>query len=107
MTQGKCLWFWCVGLLLVLMLAGCNKPEPGHVEDEARRAGRTAASFPAADEDYYHDMDGGIALTADEIKGRNMWLVWTGGERSPVGRDDGEERGHVRFAEDDLVRSRD
>ena len=24
-------------------------------------------------------MDGGIALTPDEVKGRNMWLVWTGG----------------------------
>ena len=58
---------------------GMHKPEPGHVEDEARRAGRPASSFPAADEDYYHDMDGGIALSADEIKGRNMWLVWTGG----------------------------
>ena len=25
-------------------------------------------------------MDGGIALTADEVKGRNMWIVWTGGD---------------------------
>jgi hypothetical protein len=67
--------------LLFLSLAGCHKgPQPGQVLDEARRAGRTAASFPAADEDYFHDMDGGIALTADEIKGRNMWLVWTGGD---------------------------
>jgi hypothetical protein len=24
-------------------------------------------------------MDGGLALTPEEIKGRNMWLVWTGG----------------------------
>jgi hypothetical protein len=24
-------------------------------------------------------MDGGVALTPDEVKGRNMWLVWTGG----------------------------
>ncbi len=48
--------------------------------DEARQAGRTAQSFPAADEDYFHAMDGGIALTADEVKGRNMWIVWTGGD---------------------------
>jgi len=68
-----------VGLIFILFLIGCNKPEPGHVQDEARVAGRAASSFPAADEDYYHDMDGGIALSADEIKGRNMWLVWTGG----------------------------
>ncbi|HLH36838.1 MAG TPA: hypothetical protein VKX41_19350 [Alloacidobacterium sp.] len=62
------------------LITGCkHSPKPGEVQDEARLAGRTAASFPAADEDYFHDMDGGIALTADEIKGRNMWLVWTGG----------------------------
>ena len=24
-------------------------------------------------------MDGGIPLTPDEVKGRNMWIVWTGG----------------------------
>jgi hypothetical protein len=50
------------------------------VIDEARKARRPAQSFPAADEDYFHAMDGGIALTPDEVKGRNMWLVWTGGD---------------------------
>ena len=39
----------------------------------------TAASFPAAAEDYFHDMDGGIALTPQQIQGRNTWLVWSGG----------------------------
>jgi hypothetical protein len=24
------------------------------------------------------DMDSGIALTPDEVKGRNAWIVWTG-----------------------------
>jgi len=49
------------------------------VVDEAKQAGRSAQSFPAADENYFHGMDGGVQLTADEVKGRNMWLVWTGG----------------------------
>ncbi len=53
--------------------------EAGTVLDEAMRAKRTAASFPAADEDYFHDMDGGLPLTKEQIEGRNMWLVWTGG----------------------------
>jgi hypothetical protein len=48
--------------------------------DEARAAGREPASFPAAGEDYFHDMDGGIALSPDAIKGRNTWVVWTGGD---------------------------
>jgi hypothetical protein len=63
------------------MLVGCakSKPQSGMVLDEARLAGRAADSFPAADEDYFHDMDGGVSLTSDEIKGRNTWIVWTGG----------------------------
>lgn len=73
--------FWASGLVLVLGLASCNRgAKPGEVLDEARQAGRSVASFPAADEDYFHAMDGGISLTADEIKGRNMWIVWTGGD---------------------------
>ncbi len=48
--------------------------------DEAQRAGRTDASFPQASEDFFHDMDNGVPLTPDEVKGRNMWLVWTGGD---------------------------
>jgi cytochrome c5 len=47
--------------------------------DEAQRAGRSEASFPQATEDFFHDMDNGAQLTADEVQGRNMWIVWTGG----------------------------
>jgi len=71
-----------IGALLpfcLMLLAGCAKDEPGRVLDEASRAGRTVASFPAADEDYFHDMDDGLALTREEIQGRNTWIVWTGG----------------------------
>jgi hypothetical protein len=74
------LWLITVGLLIAAALAiYFSRPRPGHVKDEARRAGRDAGSFPAADEDYFHDMDGGIPLTKEEIKGRNTWIVWTGG----------------------------
>ena len=52
---------------------------PAVALDEAQRAGRDAASFPQATEDYFHDMDGGVALSPEEVQGRNMWLVWTGG----------------------------
>src|SRR5882762_10840751 len=69
-----------LAVLCFALLPACRPvPQSGTVQDEARAAGRTAASFPAADEDYFHDMDGAIALTPDEVKGRNMWLVWTGG----------------------------
>src|SRR5215469_8490237 len=56
-----------------------SSPRPGQVLDEARAVGRAAASLSPADEDYFHDMDGAVALTGDEIKGRNTWLVWSGG----------------------------
>ncbi|HKN83805.1 MAG TPA: hypothetical protein VJW17_10225 [Pyrinomonadaceae bacterium] len=54
-------------------------PRPGTVLDEARQANRAPSSFPAADEDYLHDMDGAVQLTPAEVKGRNTWVVWTGG----------------------------
>jgi hypothetical protein len=47
--------------------------------DEAQQAGRDATSFPQATEDYFRDMDNGALLNADQVQGRNMWLVWTGG----------------------------
>ncbi len=47
--------------------------------DEAQQAKRNEASFPQAKEDYFRDMDNGVALSAEEVQGRNMWLVWTGG----------------------------
>ena len=70
----------CYGLIAALIFVSCGKaPAPGTVKDEALMAGRMADSFPAADENYFKDMDGGVELTANEIKGRNNWIVWTGG----------------------------
>ena len=60
-------------------------PRPGHVVDEAVLAGRNAASLnpiPHVDlaSDYFHDMDRGVALDSKaEVNGRNMWILWTGG----------------------------
>jgi hypothetical protein len=51
----------------------------GPIRDEAMAAGRAPDSFTAAPEDYFHDMDGGIALTPAEIRGRNTWIVWSAG----------------------------
>ena len=59
----------------VCCIGGVGPPGP----DEAQLAGRPAASFPQASEDYFHDMDNGAPLNAEQVKGRNMWIVWTGG----------------------------
>ena len=66
-----------LALLCLITLPGCQK-----VRDEARLADRDAASFPAApvgEADYLHDMDGGVALSPDEVKGRVTWNIWTAG----------------------------
>ncbi|MGD9511359.1 MAG: hypothetical protein AB7X49_22710, partial [Geminicoccaceae bacterium] len=62
-----------------LCLGVCMPSLAEGVPDEAKIAGRTVQSFPPADEDYFRGMDNGLELSADEIKGRNMWLLWTGG----------------------------
>lgn len=76
-----CAWrmrLWILGF--AVLIASCAVPaRTAGVSDEATVAGRTAPSFPAADEDYFHGMDGGLPLTPAEIRGRNTWLVWTGG----------------------------
>ena len=87
---------------LVVTLVGCVHPGPipGTVKDEAMLAGRSAASFPAADDDYFRDMDYGITKNPEAVraaldpylhgiaaqdavtravKGRNNWIVWTAG----------------------------
>jgi hypothetical protein len=89
MTRAGSRWIWSAPLLYSLALFGCeacrgrqdeDRAPSGQVFDEARRVRRSAATFPAADEDYFHDMDGGLALDAAEIKGRDAWLVWSGGD---------------------------
>ncbi len=73
-----------VGFFLLGASAAMAEP----IVDEARAQGKTAADFPAASYDYFHDMDmvadghGGLRpleLSEDEIKGRNTWMMWCGG----------------------------
>ena len=58
-------------LWIVLILSSAWVAERARAQvvvDEARQAGRAAQTFPAADEDYFQAMDGGITLTPDEVK---------------------------------------
>jgi hypothetical protein len=68
--------------VFLVALGGCkeaDKPQSGRVLDEARIAGRDAKSFKAADEDYFKQMDSGVALEPGEVEGRNTWNIWTAG----------------------------
>ncbi len=71
-------------VVIVILLFWFSGPRPGHVLDEASRAGLKADYFNSSahvdvKHDYFHAMDGGIDLDKNEISGRNMWLLWTGG----------------------------
>src|SRR5450631_754027 len=70
----------CAAVALAVIAWLHKQPLAGSMRDEAMLAGRATSSFPAADEDYFHDMDGASQLTADQIKARNMWILWTGGD---------------------------
>ncbi len=68
------------GLLVGIAVASrsyLSQPRPGHVTDEAAPSER--ANFPAPVEDYFHGMDGGLNLGLDEVRGRNVWMLWSAG----------------------------
>ncbi len=62
-------------LALLLLCAGCRKAP----QDEAKLAGLTPKDFPQVTADIYQPMDGGIALSPNEVMGRNTWNLWSGG----------------------------
>jgi hypothetical protein len=65
-----------VGLVL-LFSSGCKSKSAVSLIDDG--GGRTTNDFPELAEDVFKKMDGGIALSPDEIKGRNTWNLWCGG----------------------------
>jgi hypothetical protein len=65
---------------LCITLTGCKKtkpPEQSSIRDDG--GGRKPADFPELALDVFKPMDGGIELSPDEIKGRNTWNLWCGG----------------------------
>jgi hypothetical protein len=64
-------------LALTFLFVTCCKKET--VEDEAKLAGKTTADFPQITADVFKQMDGGIALSPEEIMGRNAWNLWSAG----------------------------
>ncbi len=96
----------------------CDQRGAGKVVDEAKCAGRAVESFPAADEDYYRDMDYGItkdpqavakaldpyapgitpeAAVKAAVIGRNNWIVWTAGNDRLWDKLGYESRGNLDF----------
>src|SRR2546423_6493357 len=68
--------------LCLMMVSGCRKSESARNYDEAKAQGKTVADYPELALDVFKEMDGGVQLTEDEIKGRNTWLLWTAGNEA-------------------------
>ncbi|MEY2558952.1 MAG: hypothetical protein QOE34_2377 [Verrucomicrobiota bacterium] len=87
-----------VRLLSIVTIAvswiSLSKTGSADIVDEAKAQGKSPSDFPADDFDYFRDMDmrpdgttdangnstlKPLDLTADEIKGRNTWMMWCGG----------------------------
>lgn len=64
-----------IAVISLLVSAGCNRKPP--VDGE----GIAVEDLPEITADIFKPMDGGIELTTDEIKGRNTWNLWTGGNQ--------------------------
>lgn len=58
------------------LICGCRGNRDSLADDAE---GRKPADFPELAVDVFQPLDGGIALTEDEIKGRNTWNLWCGG----------------------------
>ena len=59
----------------LLVVTACHPKQ----KDAATKSGVPQSRFVQADEDYFRAMDNGVNLSRAEIQGRNMWLVWSGG----------------------------
>ncbi|MDQ3815986.1 MAG: hypothetical protein M3347_18920 [Armatimonadota bacterium] len=59
----------------LILVAGCPpKPKP---RPPVRPTVGPPSALSEISADLFKEMDGGIQLTEDEIKGRNNWMIWT------------------------------
>ena len=88
-------------VLGVLVFASCkSKPHITTPSMDDKADGRPPEAFAELGKDVFPGMDGGVQLTDDEIKGRNSWNLWCGGE-TVLGQDGARRIRFVRPAEDD------
>src|SRR5579859_32262 len=85
--------------LAALLCSGCPKEDPSIADTGG---GRKPEDFPELASDVFHDMDGGMALSTDEIKGRNTWDLWCGGDEQFWNRMSQESYGMI-----DLIKTID
>src|ERR1700692_1106186 len=69
-----------LGTLIFWMLYRADRDAV--VPDAAKLAGKTVQDFPESDSHAFADMDSGIVLSQEEVRGRNTWLLWTAGNQT-------------------------
>lgn len=74
---GSIRFFASCGLAALALVAGCHRRSANSLADDA--GGRKPEDFPELAADVFKPMDGGIALSEEEIKGRNTWNLWCAG----------------------------
>lgn len=73
----KLLTLLVIAAVAVVIFLVVKKSSP--IQDAAKMAGKTTKDFPQTATRMLDAMDGGVALTDDERKGRNTWILWTSG----------------------------
>jgi len=73
---------YSVVVMLFAVWAVHRHRENAIVPDAAKLAGRSVNDFPETASHVFDEMDGGIALSDAERKGRNTWILWTAGDET-------------------------
>ncbi len=80
--RNRCVWSVLVVAFLSLFVGtGCSIFQRAAM-DEAKALGKRPADFPETAANPFREMDGGIELTDNEIRGRNTWMLWTAGNQA-------------------------
>ena len=76
------LWVGALVVAGVIVAVWYLRPCVPAIADDAKASGNTVVDFPQTASNAFDAMDGGIALTEEETKGRNTWLLWTAGDQT-------------------------
>src|SRR4051812_2717360 len=81
MMRNRLIIVICAILLLSTIGAGTywGAETVAHLDASDSAGGRTERDFPQVASDVFRQMDNGLQLNEDEVKGRNTWILWTAG----------------------------
>ena len=72
-------WVALAASLALLVAVSCQRDSGPPAEDRPHHDGLKPERFAEAAVDAFRGMDGGVVLDSDQVKGRNTWMLWSGG----------------------------